>query len=64
MKKIKSKIIIIKIELVKLSNNITRKDKDDIKEELNDIAKKKKTYKNKKIIYAIVSLKLRETLIQ
>ena len=48
MKKIKSKIIIIKIELVKLSNNITGKDKDDIKEELNDIAKKTKLTKTKR----------------
>ena len=46
--KIKDKIKIIKIELLKLSNIITGKDRDNIKKELKDIAKQKKPYKNTK----------------
>ena len=58
--KIKDKINIIKIELLKLSNIITGKDRDDIKEELQDITKKQILQKHKKIIYTITSLKLRD----
>ena len=46
--KIKDKIKIIKIELLKLSNIITGKDRNNIKKELKDIAKQKKPYKNTK----------------
>ena len=49
IEKIKDKINIIKIKLLKLSNIITGKDRDNIKKELQGIAKKKKkTYKNTK----------------
>ena len=40
--KIKDKINIINIELLKLSNIVTGKYRDDIKEKLQDIAKKTK----------------------
>ena len=46
--KIKDKINIINIELLKLSNIVTGKYRDDIKEKLQDIAKKNKTYKHTK----------------
>ena len=46
--KIKDKINIINIELLKLSNVVTGKYRDDIKEKLQDIAKKNKTYKHTK----------------
>ena len=63
IEKIKDKVNIIKIKLLKLSNIITRKDRDNFKKELQDIAKKQNLQKHKKITYTIASLKLREVLI-
>ena len=62
IEKIKDKVNIIKIKLLKLSNIITRKDRDNFKKELQDIAKKQNLQKHKKITYTIASLKLREVL--
>ena len=48
IEKIKDKIKIVKIKLFKLSNIITGKDRDNIKKELKDIAKKAKLTKTHK----------------
>ena len=46
--KVKDKVNFIRIQLIKLSNIITGKDRDNIKKELQDIAKKTKLTKTEK----------------